>query len=584
MSSAPFNVLDSSWHMLIEIVLVGLILAAALFWPKSKASSVLDRVEGVIIALSKRPLLAAVFVAAMAIASRAVLLPVLGAPVPYFPDDFSIMLQGQIFALGRLSMPTHPLHPFFESFYVNQLPHYGSMYFPGRGLPLAVGNLLFGSPWAGVWLSLIALSVGVLWMLRAWVSAPLALVGSILVIVKFGVLSGWINTYHGGGFTALGGALVLGAYPRLMRNARWRDGIALGAGLTILMISRPFEGLLFSTPLLLALAIHFIGKLAGGELLTVAKAVLPTGLLTAAGLLLMASYNLATTGDVLTDPYSQHRSTHAIAAPFLFQEKTAPSPALPANMTRRYEEEALSHDRRNSLAGLADKAFQTIKFSLQFYVGPIFMIPFLLGLTVIVTRRHFALLASGALLSVGLLVNTWDFSQYAAPGFSLFLIAIMMGFGRLRRLQFRSRPGGLFLSRALPVGAALMTAVPAAALYAGTVRPTPEPFNRSCCAVHTQTPRSMVIRQLLEIPGRDLIIVRHGLDEPPGSTLVANEPTVDQAEIVWAHDLGAANQSLLDYYPDRKVWRVDGITDTEATLVSVLSAQRIQIRNARREQ
>jgi hypothetical protein len=189
-------------------------------------------------------------------------------------------------------------------------------------------------------------------------------------------------------------------------------------------------------------------------------------------------------------------------------------------------------------------------------------------------RRNFVLLASGALLSVGVLVNTWDFSQYWAPGFGLFLIAIMMGFGRLRHWQFRARPSGRFLSRALPMGAAVMTAVPAAALYAGTTGPPPEPFNRSCCAVHAQTPRAMVIRQLLESPGRDLVIVRHRLDEQPELTLVANEPDIDRAEIVWAHDLGEANQRLLDYYPDRKVWRVDGVADTKATLQS--TAQRSQ--------
>lgn len=565
MNSFALNVLDSRLHMVIGALLVGLILTAALLRPETKAGGAFNRVERWIVALSRRPLLAAAFVAANAVALRAALLPVLGAPVPYFPDDFSILLQGQMLALGQFSMPAHPLHPFFESFYVNQLPRYGSMYFLGRGLPLAVGNLFFGSPWAGVWLSLIALAVGVLWMLRAWVSAPLALVGSILVTLKFGVLSGWINTYHGGGLAALGGVLVLGAYPRLMLKARWRDGIALGAGLSILMVSRPFEGLLFSAPLMIALAIHFIRKLAGREFLPVVKAALPVGLLTSVGLLLMLNYNVATTGDVVTDPYSQHRSTHAIAPPFLFREKTTPSLTLPANMTRRYKIEALPHDRRYSLVGLAHKIFQTIKIMLQFYVGPIFTIPFLVGVTLILMHKHFALLTSGALLSVGVLVNTWDYSQYWAPGFGLFLIAIMKGFGRLRSWRFGLRPSGLLLSRSLPVGAAVMTALPAVALYAGSTKPTPEPFNRSCCAVHTQTPRSLVIEQLLESPGPDLVIVRHRLNDPTYLTLVANEANIDQAEIVWAHDLGSANQRLLDYYPNRKVWRLNGNAETKAT-------------------
>lgn len=64
-------------------------------------------------------------------------------------------------------------------------------------------------------------------MLRAWVSERLALLGGLLMVIRFGVLSGWINSCYGGGLIALGGVLVLGAFPRLMKIPRWRDGIAL---------------------------------------------------------------------------------------------------------------------------------------------------------------------------------------------------------------------------------------------------------------------------------------------------------------------------------------------------------------------
>ena len=39
MGLASFNVLESRWHLLTEIVLVVLLLAAALVWPKSKAEA-----------------------------------------------------------------------------------------------------------------------------------------------------------------------------------------------------------------------------------------------------------------------------------------------------------------------------------------------------------------------------------------------------------------------------------------------------------------------------------------------------------------------------------------------------------------
>jgi hypothetical protein len=37
---------------------------------------------------------------------------------------------------------------------------------------------------------------------------------------------------------------------------------------------------------------------------------------------------------------------------------------------------------------------------------------------------------------------------------------------------------------------------------------------------------------------------------------VYNEPSIDDARIVWARDMGDKNQELLDHFPDRTVWRV----------------------------
>ena len=119
-----------------------------------------------------------------------------------------------------------------------------------------------------------------------------------------------------------------------------------------------------------------------------------------------------------------------------------------------------------------------------------------------------------------------------------------------------------------------MTLIPSAAVYAGAPRPEPEAFFRSCCAVHTQTPRSMILDQLQATPGKDLVLVRHRADEQPFMTLVANEPDIDGAEIIWAHDLGHANRRLLDYYPDRNVWRVGGMADTHAVLQRPASTAR----------
>src|SRR5579864_9096079 len=95
----------------------------------------------------------------------------------------------------------------------------------------------------------------VCWMLQAWVSPEWALVGGLLCAIRLGAFSYWANSYFGGAVTALGGALVLGALPRIIRRQRIGDALLLGLGFALLVNSRPYETLFFSVPVLGALAI-----------------------------------------------------------------------------------------------------------------------------------------------------------------------------------------------------------------------------------------------------------------------------------------------------------------------------------------
>ncbi len=537
----------------VQTVLVLLALACAMLWPAGRPAP-LGGIERQFERLRSRIWLQAAIVALLAIGLRAALLPVLGPPVPTVTDEFSILLQAETFALGRFANPTHPFYPFFESMYVAHQPAYGSMYFPGRGLLLALPIALGAHPWLGVWLTMVLLCVASLWMLRGWVSPGLAFAGAVMIVLSYGVLSGWINSYYGPTLTALGGVLALGAFPRLMREPRWRDGFALGAGLALMMISRPFDGLMFSLPFLLVIGWKLLVMLWQRAWRPFSRIVAPVLLLTGSGAILLLAYNSATTGDPLRDPYTHNRETYAYTSAFIFGAANEPTHPVPASLELAYREETTEY-----LKDYANLAYLKVNRALNFYVGPVLFLPFLIGL--FAARRHMVLWASLASVMGSFFLISWYWSQYIAAGFGLFLLFSLLGLSAVRRWQFRGRPAGMVLSHLLPAVVAVGLILPSVALFFDDARDRDamnQAFVRSCCGVLTESARSRIAADLLATPGRDLVLYRsYSTRVGDYTTIVANGPEIDDQPIIWAHHLGPATQRLIDRYPDRRVWLID---------------------------
>lgn len=538
-----------------EVIL--LLAAVAVFFLRARSSkqNLFATVAKPFRRLAQRKSLAVFFVACFVLLVRATLIPILGIPAPHWCDEFSYLLAGDTFAHGRLTNPPHPMWVHFESFHIIQQPTYMSMYAPAQGLVLAAGQLL-GHPWIGQWLITALMCASLSWALQAWVPPGWALFGALLAALRLGILSYWMNTYWGASIAALGGALVLGALPRMRRDARIRDAILMGIGLVILANSRPYEGLIYSIPFAAVVLIWLTGNDRPAVRISLTRVVAPLLLVLSIGGLATAYYYKQVTGNPFRMTYEVNRATYATAPYFIWQTPRAEPVYHHAVMREFYDWELSEFNRNRTIGGFLRRGVDKFTSWWQLYLGPGLTIP-LLALPWIIRKKtifrreiRFPLVVL-ACMFLGFSVQTWTLPHYFAPATAVLFLLVVQCMRYLRLWSWRGRPIGSALVSIIPLTACALIVLRVVAVVAHA--PLEPHWPRG------NLERVRVVRQLDAMPGEHLVFVSYSSHHNVDWEWVWNDAEIDRAKIVWARDMGEAkNQELLDYFKSRHAWRLNG--------------------------
>jgi hypothetical protein len=487
---------------------------------------------------------------------RLSLLPILPVPHPEIADEFSYLLAADTFAQGRLTNPSTPLWPHFQTSNVNLIPTYMSKYPPAQGAVLAIGQLL-GSPWIGVLFSVSAMCIASFWMLKGWLPRRWAFLGALLLALRLASLSYWANSYWGGAVPAIGGALVLGALPRLTRSFHHLHAALLALGLAILANSRPFEGLI----LIVAVGVAVLLTQGAAKSFTVLRRAFPLSalLILAATVAFMGCYNWRGTHNAFVFPYTINDKTYACSPNFIWQHPLPMKYFANEQLQSicEWELQFWSQNRLDSVRHFVGHVVAVAGKAAYFFLWPQFLPVIAVTLFLFRDRkiRFFTLVF--AICAAGMIAVAWSQPHYAAPLTAAIFFLIVQTLRHVNRWTYRGRPIGVSFVRTIVIFSVLMTGVytanairfPSLSSFVATAGIWASPANDD---------RASLVQKLQAMPGKHLVIVRYETGTEEANDWVYNLSDLSQEKIVWAREISEVDtDKLVKAFSDYRIWVVE---------------------------
>ncbi len=472
--------------------------------------------------------------------------------IPKWHDEQYHLLQMRMMAQGRLWMPQHPAADSFETFHILVKPVYAPIYFPGASLIFLPGMWLGWPAWLAP--AIVAgIGVGLLYrVVSEMIEGVAGLLAALMLIsleqfryVALAVLS------HGV-IVCLGLALVW-AWLRWRRMPTLAATTLIGAIAGLAAITRPIDALCYALPVGVAMSWRLRRAPWKRSLWTAGALVIAaTPFLT-----LQAILNLGVTGSALVTPDQHYLARYMPGVSLGFQRSdpaAQPQTSLP-QIIKHYHTNVAPAVRAHQ----PGKVLETWKRERLERIAR-FALPSAL-LLILVAPGPLALRTRPAVLaaSLPLLMGAYALFPYLLPHYVVvmapgIILLVLLGL-RAVIVAFPRAHLAIETFGVLWIGMLSIAALPGVnRLAKDDIYDWPTSrFNAS-------------LPSLIREPA--IVLYRFHPENIPDDEPVYNAQTAwpDEARIIRAHDLGAKNRALFEYYskiqPNRRVYRVDRLDGT----------------------
>lgn len=469
---------------------------------------------------------------------------------PVYHDEDSYVLQAEIFARGRWTVPTPPLPEFFEQPHVLSVPAVASKYPPGHAL------LLSGGARAG-WVALApllltAIASALLFALTARVTNAWIALTAWLLWITAPIVLRYQPSYFSQVTTT---ACILGSFWSLLR---WRETgrrawmLVMALAIAFGGITRPVSMLAFAIPL----GVVVIGECSRRRAWTDLGAGIAIGLAVVAILPLWAQN---TTGSWKETPVSVYRRQYLPFDKLGFSvDTTPPSRSLTPVVNEMYEEFRALRERQTLAALPAIVGDRISHLAEQVFSGwKKLLVPFML-LGVLAAPAVLRTAAAGALLLFIAHVpygHEASWTVYYLETVPVLAVLTACGVWAAGAWLAGARARERIFAAAEPRLAAAVSLFFCVLVVAQAPSTLSTWRSRRAATIQGARHFTQLIRSLPEEPA--IVFVRYSADRPHWVNMVHNHTDI-MGESVWVvHDLRAHNRALARLAPGRATYLFD---------------------------